>query len=372
MNQPAAKGDKYQLRLEGLSKRYGSIIALDDLSLPVCAGEFVTLVGPSGCGKSTTLRIIAGLEEPSSGQVYIGGKLANYLPPGRRSVAMVFQSYALFPHMTVAGNLAFGLKIKRLPSAETKARLGWALKLLGLEQMENRLPKQLSGGERQRVALGRALVLHPQVLLLDEPLSNLDAKLRLRMRTELKRLHRKLENTVVYVTHDQLEAMTLSDRVAVLDQGRLIQLGTPDEVYSFPKNLFVAGFIGTYPMNFLAARLESGAAGPVVQTEAFSLPVDERFARRVRRPDQQLILGIRPEDFSLAPAGGGNLTALVEVVEPTGADVLITLTVGQTTLKVLLAAKAKVNPGDQLDLAVDLDRLHLFDKEREVNLLWED
>jgi multiple sugar transport system ATP-binding protein len=369
MNHDSDDSNEYQLRLERLSKRYGSVVALDDFDLRVSSGELVTLVGPSGCGKSTSLRLIAGLEEPSSGDVYIRGKLANHLPPGRRNVAMVFQSYALFPHMTVAGNLAFGLKIKRLSAGDVADRVDWALKLLGLERLEERLPKQLSGGQRQRVALGRALVLQPQVLLLDEPLSNLDAKLRGRMRTELKRLHRKLNNTVIYVTHDQLEAMTLSDRVAVMNEGRLIQLGTAEQVYTSPKNLFVAGFIGTYPMNLLSAQLITGETGPMIQAEGFSLPVDERFVRGVSRPGQQLILGIRPEDFSLAAPGEGDLTGLVEVVEPTGAEVLITFTVGRTAVKGVLPAKLKLNPGDKLELTVDRERIHLFDKAEESNLL---
>jgi ABC-type sugar transport system ATPase subunit len=303
--------------LDGVGKRYGGdSFAVRDLNFAIARGEFLTLVGPSGCGKSTTLRMIAGLEEITEGELRIAGRRANDLRPRDRDIAMVFQGYALYPHMTVGANISFGLKIKGVPEAERRRKLAWALEILDLCGLEERRPSDLSGGQRQRVALGRALVLEPQVLLLDEPLSNLDAQLRLRMRTELKDLHRKLGFTVIYVTHDQAEALMLSDRIAVYDQGKLVQLGTPDEVYHDPRSQFVAGFIGSPPMNFFSG----------VRSDA--------------------TLGVRPEHLSVSYSDTpGALAGRVAFVEMLGADDYLVAAVGGQLCSVRVPAGTRVEPG---------------------------
>ena len=328
-----------EVRLTDLTKKFKGVVAVDNISLHVKDGEFLTLVGPSGCGKSTTLRAVAGLEDPASGDIFIDGERVNDLPPQKRNVSMVFQSYALFPHMTVESNLAFGLKIKKKSPEEKASRVSWAVELLGLSGFEKRLPKELSGGQRQRVALGRALVLEPKVLLLDEPLSNLDAKLRLRMRTELKRLHKKIKTTIIYVTHDQAEAMTLSDRLAVMKDGRILQVGTPGEIYQRPADIFCAGFIGSPPMNFLP-----GEKVPQVN-------------------DENLVVGVRPEDLSVSL---GRIDAGIwgksSVTETLGSDSYLQVDTGDGLLSVRLKPDERIPEDEPLWLVAHKERIHLFHK----------
>jgi multiple sugar transport system ATP-binding protein len=290
------------LTLKNIKKVYpNGYEAVKDLSLEIKAGEFVSFVGPSGCGKSTTLRMIAGLEEISGGELLIGDKLANDLSPRERGIAMVFQSYALFPHMTVAANIAFGLKIQKVPVEARKKKVDWALSLLDLDGLGERKPAELSGGQRQRVALGRALVLDPDVLLLDEPLSNLDAKLRIKMRLELKRIHKELNTTIVYVTHDQAEAMTLSNRIVILKGGDLMQCGSPTEIYNDPSNEFVAGFVGSPPMNFLNGTIKNEEGETIFESEYGKYVFDDVLKAQLKEKNLSgnIVLGVRPEDLDL-------------------------------------------------------------------------
>ncbi|MDH4222639.1 MAG: ABC transporter ATP-binding protein [candidate division Zixibacteria bacterium] len=328
-----------EVRLENLCKFFGEVKAVDNIDLTVKDGEFLTLVGPSGCGKSTTLRLIAGLEKVTKGGIFIDERLINDLPPHKRNISMVFQSYALFPHMTVEANIGFGLKIKKLDKDNKKSKVGWALNLLRLEGLEKRLPRELSGGQRQRVALGRALVLEPDVLLLDEPLSNLDAKLRLRMRTELKRLHKKVKTTIIYVTHDQAEAMTLSDRLAVMKDGRILQAGTPSEVYEKPQDLFTAGFIGSPTMNFL-----SGEIIPFVK-------------------DENILVGIRPEDLKFSSAEVPDaVKGKSSITESLGSDNYLYVEVSDALVSMRLKPEEKIEEGKKIWLVFDKRKLHRFDK----------
>ena len=312
------------LTLKNIRKVYpNGYEAVKDLSLEIKAGEFVSLVGPSGCGKSTTLRMIAGLEDISGGELYIGDKLANDLSPRERGIAMVFQSYALFPHMTVAANIAFGLKIQKMPVAERMKKVAWALELLDLDGLGDRKPAQLSGGQRQRVALGRALVLDPDVLLLDEPLSNLDAKLRVKMRIELKRIHKELNATIVYVTHDQAEAMTLSNRIAILKEGDLMQCGTPTDIYNKPANEFVAGFVGSPPMNFINGVIEEEDGKEVFVSDYGRYTFDATLSelKKSKGIGKSLVLGVRPEDMTITTEKGGNaLVGMSLITETLGSD----------------------------------------------------
>jgi multiple sugar transport system ATP-binding protein len=358
---------------ERVTKRFGSVTAVSDVNLDIADGEFVTFVGPSGCGKTTCLRMVAGLEEITEGRLYIGEKLANYIPAKDRGIAMVFQSYALFPHMTVNANISFGLKIKKVPETERREKIEWALRLVDLEGLGDRHPRELSGGQRQRVALARALVLSPEVLLLDEPLSNLDAKLRIKMRTEIKRLHKTIEATVIYVTHDQVEAMTLSDRIAVMNQGRLMQTGLPLEVYARPNNVFVAGFIGSPPINFLNARLEGreGGLGVVTPDFALGLPEDRAAKARAWGGGPDVVLGVRPQDiYETAhapdlPWTENVVRATVDVMEPLGDAVVATVIAGQQTFQVTLPPETRARPDQPIDLIVDLGNIHLFDPQTE-------
>lgn len=328
-----------EVALKGMTKKFKDAVAVDGINLQVKDGEFLTLVGPSGCGKSTTLRVVAGLENPTSGDIFIGGDRVNDLPPQKRNISMVFQSYALFPHMTVESNLAFGLKIKKKSPEEKARRVKWATELLGLSGFEKRLPKELSGGQRQRVALGRALVLDPKVLLLDEPLSNLDAKLRLRMRSELKRLHKKIKTTIIYVTHDQAEAMTLSDRLAVMKDGRILQVGTPGQIYEKPADIFCAGFIGSPPMNFLP-----GEKVPQVK-------------------DKNVVVGIRPEDLSISfDRVEGGIGGKSSVTETLGSDSYLHVDTSEVLLSVRLKSDDRIPEGESLWLVADKEKLHLFDE----------
>ena len=348
-----------EVRFERVWKRYDDVVAVRDLTLTLPDRGFTVLVGPSGCGKTTSLRMLAGLEAISEGDVFIGERRVNDLPPRDRDIAMVFQSYALYPHMTVFDNMAFGLRVRKLPRDEIRRRVEDAAGTLGLSELLHRKPGQMSGGQRQRVAMGRAIVREPRVFLFDEPLSNLDAKLRGQMRLELSRLHERLGSTVLYVTHDQLEAMTLADRIVVMKDGVVQQVGSPREVYHHPHNRFVAGFIGSPPMNFVTARVEAGAI------VADGLRVEAPEWAPAGRP---VVLGLRPEALSVDNGRAPAVTAAAEVVEPMGAEVLAHLDPGCGPLVARLPGDSPVRPGDVLDLAVDPARIHLFDPETEERI----
>ena len=352
-----------QLALKGLRKRFGTVEAVCGIDLDVAHEEFVVLVGPSGCGKSTILRMIAGLEEASEGDIYIGDRLVNNTAPKDRNIAMVFQNYALYPHKTVYGNMAFALRAQRLPKGDVERRVQQAAAILGLEGLMERKPGELSGGQRQRVAMGRAIVRDPAVFLFDEPLSNLDAELRARLRSEIKKLHRKLRATVVYVTHDQVEAMTLADRVVILNHGRIEQVGTPMDVYAAPANLFVAGFIGSPAMNMIPAEIDARTPGqPRVLTAGASLPLDPRNALAFT-PGMKAVFGIRPEDIAiLAPGAEAPAAAesAVTTVEPLGAEFLLSFSLGAHEIMAKIAGRALPRVGDRLRFAFNMSHAHVF------------
>ncbi len=332
-------------------------VAVAELTATVADGELMVLVGPSGCGKTTALRMVAGLEEPTSGVITIGGDVVNHRAPRDRDIAMVFQNYALYPHMTVAQNLAFGLRQRKVPKDQVRRRVAEVSAMLGLDELLKRKPKQLSGGQRQRVAMGRALARDPKAFLLDEPLSNLDAQLRAQLRADLKKLHQEVGTTAIYVTHDQVEAMTLGDRIAVMARGRLMQVGTPQEVYGRPVNLFVAEFIGSPPMNLLRGPVRSG-----------TLRLGSTELALGRIPDGEVVIGIRPE--GLAPASGGNgrplLDFTVDVAEPLGSEVVVHGTVAtgadsSSPVIVRLPGTTEPTPGQRMTLGFDPDGVHVFD-----------
>jgi len=353
--------------LDTVCKRYDSgAFAVDRFSLVVEDREFLVLVGPSGCGKSTTLRMIAGLEEITSGTISIGGRCVNAVPPKDRDIAMVFQNYALYPHMTVFENMAFGLKLRGVPKAEIDERVAEAAEILGLHELMRRLPKQLSGGQRQRVAVGRAIVRKPKVFLFDEPLSNLDAKMRVEMRSEINRLHRRLGATMVYVTHDQVEAMTMGDRIVVMNGGAIQQAARPLDVYQRPANLFVAGFIGTPPMNFLrgAVASDKGEGCFRYASGRFSLPVRWREALAAFA-GREVVLGFRPEAIAVAPdaaADGARIKGVVDVVEPMGAETFVQVaTEAGTRVVARMSPDWSFKPGTAIDLSVSLEHAVFFD-----------
>jgi len=363
--------------LRNLTKRFKSVTAVDDITLEVKDKEFLVLVGPSGCGKTTALRCLAGLEEVTSGEIYIGERLVNDVSPKDRDIAMVFQNYALYPHMNVYDNMAFGLKLRRYPRPEIQRRVKQAAEMLGMQELLDRKPRQLSGGQRQRVALGRAIVREPKVFLMDEPLSNLDAKLRVQTRAELIRLHRRLGITTVYVTHDQVEAMTMGDRISVLNNGKLQQVDMPLELYNHPANLFVAGFIGSPSMNFIHGSLEARDGAVYFRSEPLALRLADAHAERVRdRAGRPVIFGIRPDniyDRALAPASaaGGESAAslMVDVTEPTGSTIHAYLTAGTHSLVADLKAETSARDGQGLEVVFDMAKAHLFDPESELALL---
>jgi len=354
------------ISLSKLNKHYGSLFhAVKDVDLEIADKEFVALVGPSGCGKSTTLRMVAGLEDVTSGDIRIGGKLVNDLPPRERDVAMVFQNYALYQHMSVYDNLAFGLRNKRVAESEIRSAVDRAADILGLHELLQRKPKQLSGGQQQRVALGRCIVRNPQVFLFDEPLSNLDAKLRARMRIEIKRLHAQIPTTSVFVTHDQIEAMTLGDRVVIMRDGSVQQIGTPLAVYEKPANKFVAGFIGAPAMNFVDVTVR----GSAVETPGLKISVNPAHARALAPHDgRQVVMGVRPEHLALGEgAPGSSFDARVEVVEQLGSEILLETRAGADGITVArVPAEMKIAPGDQVRISAQLGRLHFFDPKTEL------
>jgi multiple sugar transport system ATP-binding protein len=350
-------------------KRYGDVVAVNDLILDIQDEEFLVLVGPSGCGKTTSLRMIAGLEEISDGVLKIGERIVNDLAPKDRDVAMVFQSYALYPHMTVRDNLAFGLKLRKVPKPEIEKRVGDAAKILDLGNLLERKPKQLSGGQRQRVALGRAIVREPAVFLMDEPLSNLDAKLRVQTRAEILRLHQRLQTTIVYVTHDQVEAMTMGSRIAVMNNGLLQQVGTPQELYIHPVNRFVAGFIGSPSMNFADVVVQRQGEGLAFIDPAFSVPVPARLKDAIAE-GKEYVIGFRPEHLALREVAPEESTirSTCDVVEYLGNEEQLHLRVGEHDIVAIVDAAHRVRPGDILDLRLPLDKLQVFDKESGVAL----
>jgi multiple sugar transport system ATP-binding protein len=343
--------------MKEIRKSYGSTAVIHGINVEILDGEFVTLVGPSGCGKSTLLRMIAGLEEISSGEIRIGDRVVNDVPPKERDIAMVFQNYALYPHMTVADNMAFSLKLKRAPKAEIAARVDKAAGILGLRALLDRYPRQLSGGQRQRVAMGRAIVRDPQVFLFDEPLSNLDAKLRVAMRAEIKDLHQRLETTTIYVTHDQIEAMTMADKIVVLHDGHVEQIGAPLDLYDRPANLFVAGFIGSPAMNVLRGHI-FGAGRPAFKAEN---GVEMPLARAPDASDgRPAAYGFRPEHLRIAPDG---VPAEVVVVEPTGSETQVMLKLGGSDIVAVFRDRIAARPGEIIKISPDLANVHLFDAE---------
>ncbi|MEF0941764.1 ABC transporter ATP-binding protein [Rhizobium sp. BR 362] len=351
------------LTIKNVRKSYGAVDIIHGVDVDISDGEFVILVGPSGCGKSTLLRMIAGLEEITGGEISIGGRVVNNLQPKDRDIAMVFQNYALYPQMTVAQNMGFALELAGAKRAEIDRKVGEAAKILGLQPLLGRKPAQLSGGQRQRVAMGRAIVRDPKVFLFDEPLSNLDAKLRVKMRAEIKALHQRLKTTIVYVTHDQIEAMTMADKIVVLQGGKVEQIGTPLELYDRPRNVFVAGFLGSPAMNFLEGKLTGG------QTPKLMLPSGtaiELSAAPVQSDGREVIIGIRPEDISFARDGG--VPTRVTVIEPTGSETHVALDLEGRELTWVMRERAELAPDQTVNLSLRSSNIHFFDKQTQQRL----
>ena len=363
-----------QVTLSGVTKRFEKVVAVDNLSLDIQDKEFMVLVGPSGCGKTTALRMIAGLEEITDGQVSIGSRVVNDISPKDRDIAMVFQNYALYPHMSVYDNMAFGLKLRKVPRPDIERRVKDAAQLLGIQELLLRKPKQLSGGQRQRVALGRAIVREPQVFLMDEPLSNLDAKLRVQTRAELIKLHRRLGITTIYVTHDQVEAMTMGDRIAVMQGGLLQQCDKPLKLYAHPVNMFVAGFIGTPSMNFIPATVRKGTGGGyVIDAIDFTIGAPAAQADKLAGyADKAVILGVRPSSIfdkglhnPVASTALNTVCTQVDVSEPMGDIVTLYLTTGTHQLVATIDSETGAKDGEKFDVVFDLDKTHLFDPNTE-------
>ncbi|MFZ5987008.1 MAG: ABC transporter ATP-binding protein [Bacillota bacterium] len=366
------------VKLKNIYKRYpGGVTAVNDFNLDIEDKEFIILVGPSGCGKTTTLRMVAGLEEITEGELYIGDKLVNDVAPKDRDIAMVFQNYALYPHMSVFDNMAFGLKLRKIPKEEIKRKVLEAAKILDIEHLLERKPKALSGGQRQRVALGRAIVRDPKVFLMDEPLSNLDAKLRVQMRTEISKLHLRLQTTFIYVTHDQTEALTMGTRIVVMKDGYIQQVDTPTNLYERPCNMFVAGFIGSPQMNFVNAKVEKRGEEihMIFGKEDIKLP--EGKAKKLENSEyigREVVLGIRPEDVHdeavyIESMPDSLVSAKVEVVEMLGAETFLYLVVDDVDFTARVNPRSKARPGDIVKLALDANKIHLFDKETEKTIM---
>lgn len=366
------------LSLKHIYKVYtGNVTAVKDFNLEIEDKEFIVFVGPSGCGKSTTLRMIAGLEEITKGELYIGEKLVNDVAPKDRDIAMVFQNYALYPHMTVFDNMAFGLKLRKIPKAEIEKKVKEAARILDIEHLLDRKPKALSGGQRQRVALGRAIVREPKVFLMDEPLSNLDAKLRVQMRTEIAKLHNRLETTFIYVTHDQTEAMTMGSRIVVMKDGVIQQVDTPQNIYEYPTNMFVAGFIGSPQMNFINAALveEDGKVYAEFENEKVILTEDKaKVLKEGKYIGKDVVLGIRPENIDdsdefVAEHKDAVITTQVEVTEMMGSETYLYLKDGASSITARVGGTSKAKSGDKIKIAFDETKIHIFDKETELTVL---
>ncbi len=361
-----------EVLLKEVTKKFGNFVAVNKVSLEITDGEFVVLVGPSGCGKTTTLRMIAGLEEITEGAIYIGGKLVNDVPPKDRDIAMVFQNYALYPHMDVYNNMAFGLKLRKVPKKEIDRRVREVAEMLGIGDKLRAKPRELSGGQRQRVALGRAIVRNPKVFLFDEPLSNLDAKLRVRMRAELQELHQRLKTTSIYVTHDQVEAMTLGHRIAVMKDGQVLQYESPRVIYDQPANLFVAGFIGSPPMNFIPARLVEENGRVILQGRGFKLWMPaERATTEVRAYlGREVVFGLRPEDIRTVdtvrePPEGRTFLGRVKVREALGDELIVYADVAGDEIIAKLDPRLPIEPGQEITFVAMLEHMHLFDRDTE-------
>lgn len=359
--------------LKNVIKRFGKEEVVHGINLDIEDMQLVVLVGPSGCGKSTTLRMIAGLESITAGEILIGDRLVNTVAPKDRGVAMVFQNYALYPHMNVFDNMAFGLKLRKVPKPEILERVNTAAGTLGLSEYLKRRPHELSGGQRQRVAMGRAIVRDPKVFLFDEPLSNLDAKLRTQMRTEIKRLHQKVQSTIIYVTHDQVEAMTLADRIVVMRDGYIEQVGAPLEIFQRPENTFVAGFIGSPPMNLVTARVGQSADGLVLDFEGgLTVPIPPRLDTKVRK-DMEVVMGLRTEDLMVGNENGGakipwRIEGVVEVVEPLGSETNLHLNLSGTQFIARSEGRRVFRVGERLPVIMNLDHLHIFSAETSLSI----
>jgi multiple sugar transport system ATP-binding protein len=352
-------------------KRFGEVTAVNDMDVQIADKEFLVLVGPSGCGKTTALRLLAGLEEISDGQILIGDRVVNDVAPKDRDIAMVFQSYALYPHLSVYDNMAFGLKLRKISRDEIKSRVNEAADILGIQDLLDRKPRQLSGGQRQRVAVGRAIVREPKVFLFDEPLSNLDAKLRVAMRAEISKLHQRLQTTFIYVTHDQVEAMTMATRIAVINHGILQQVDTPQHLYDYPNNLFVAGFIGSPAMNFFPAKLRKDNGKLVVDTGAFAIAIPDENAKPYQAHEgKNVIFGMRPENihdpkFTPPNIHTANIEAQVDVTELMGNEIFMHLLSGQNTFVARVDPRSSMHVGEKVEIAFDMDSFHIFNAETE-------
>ena len=352
-------------------KRFGDVTAVDDMNVEISDKEFLVLVGPSGCGKSTALRLLAGLEDISDGKILIGDRVVNDVAPKDRNIAMVFQSYALYPHLSVEDNMAFGLKLRKTPKDEIKRRVNEAAQILGIENLLDRKPRQLSGGQRQRVAVGRAIVREPAVFLFDEPLSNLDAKLRVAMRAEISKLHQRLETTFIYVTHDQVEAMTMATRIAVINSGVLQQVDSPQNLYDYPNNLFVAGFIGSPAMNFFPAKLARDNGKFMVHAKAFTVEMPSEKAKAFEgHAGKNVIFGIRPEDihdphFTPPNVHTENVEAQVDVTELMGNEIFLHMMSGENSFVARVDPRSNMRVGEKTQIAFDMNNVHIFDADTE-------
>ena len=364
-----------RVQLAGVTKKFGAVTAVNEITLEIPDKQFTVLVGPSGCGKTTALRLIAGLEEATAGDIFIGERRVNDVPPKDRDIAMVFQNYALYPHMTVYDNMAFGLRLRKYPKTEIDRRVKEAAEMLGIEKLLDRKPKQLSGGQRQRVALGRAIVREPQVFLMDEPLSNLDAKLRVQTRAEIKKLHARLQTTTIYVTHDQVEAMTMGDRIVVMKDGLVQQVDTPLNLYDRPANLFVAGFIGSPAMNFIDSALADAGGKLLIDAGSFRLEVPSDLVSQARPwAGRRVVFGVRPEDIAdRAMANGAQpawtIKATVDVHEPLGSDSILYLTAGAHSIVARVDARTQARMGDSVEVIFNMRKMHLFNPETQQAIM---
>ncbi|AEK73808.1 ABC-type transport system, ATPase component, putative maltose/maltodextrin transporter (malK) [Thermococcus sp. 4557] len=365
-----------EVKLDRITKRFGDFEAVKELTLEIKDGEFLVLLGPSGCGKTTTLRMISGLETPSEGKIYFGDRDVTYLPPKDRNISMVFQSYAVWPHMKVFDNIAFPLRVKKYPEDEIKRRVKWAAELLQIEGLLDRYPGQLSGGQRQRVAVARAIVVEPDVLLMDEPLSNLDAKLRVAMRAEIKKLQTKLNVTTIYVTHDQVEAMTMGDRIAVMNKGRLLQVGPPTEVYLKPNSLFVATFIGAPEMNTIDATVVEND-GLFLEGDGFKIRLPDDFREVLEGYiGKEVLLGVRPEHMTVKGVSTlehvtrtAEIEGIVDFIEALGTDTIVHAKVGGNIIKIKLPGHIPLPVGEKIKIEIDLDNIHIFDRDTEKAII---